>query len=121
MILALSVAVIASGFLTTLLVKLMDRRVDGARTGQIRAATNAAEVKTIRDVLEEVRAQDAAKGQRLNALEERLQVLEERERHQLVRAAVHEAWDRLSYTTLLTQNPQHPPPPPLTPPGEDYL
>lgn len=110
---AVLIAVIASGALTTLLVKLLDRRLDSDRAAGVRADTAASEVATLREVLAEVRQQDARKGQRLDALEDRIRTLEERERHQLTRAAVHEAWDQLAFQALVAQNPAHPPPPPL--------
>ncbi len=43
----------------------------------------------------------------------RVDVLEERERHQLVRAAVHEAWDDMAFRRLYAIDPTIPPPPPL--------
>lgn len=43
----------------------------------------------------------------------RVESLEERERHMLTRAAIHEAWDQIAFSMLLSQNPDHPPPPPL--------
>lgn len=58
---------------------------------------------------------EAKKQERLDSMEQRLVKLEERERHALTRAAVHEAWDQLSYNVLLQHVPNHPPPPPLRP------
>ena len=74
------------------------------------------EVAILRDVLVEVRASDAAKVTRIDALEIRIEKLEERERHALTRAAVHEAWDQMAFQMLVQHNPDHPAPPPLTAP-----
>lgn len=49
----------------------------------------------------------------LSEVKTRLDKVEERERHALTRAAVHEAWDQMSFQALLSMNPEHPPPPPL--------
>lgn len=48
-------------------------------------------------------------------LRARVDKLEERERHMLTRAAIHEAWDQIAFAALVRDNPAHPPPPPLTP------
>lgn len=86
-----------------------------------RTETKASEVQILRDVLDEVKEDSASKTKtiaelkgNLAGLEKRMDQLEERERHQLTRAAVHEAWDQIAFQMLLAQNPEHPPPPPLT-------
>lgn len=80
------------------------------------AQTAATEVQTIRDVLYEVRANDAGKSVELSELRRRIDALEERERHRLTREAVHDAWDQMTYAAILLVNPAHPSPPPLTAP-----
>lgn len=101
-----------------LLAKLIDRKASSAAIDKIRVEVKASEVEILRDVLVEVRAADSEKSVRLERLEERMALLEDRERHQLTRAAVHEAWDQMSWTLLLQHSPNHPPPPPLIDRGE---
>lgn len=113
------IAVVGALGLRELLAKMIDRRATSAAVDATAATTAATEVETIRQVLAEVRANDAAKTERLTALEARVIKLEERERHALTRAAVHEAWDQLSFQALLATNPNHPPPPPLSVPNPD--
>lgn len=72
-----------------------------------------AEVGMLRDIITEVRNSEAKKVERIDNLERRLTLLEERERHMLTRAAVHEAWDQMAFTMLTQVNPDHPAPPPL--------
>jgi len=73
----------------------------------------ASEVRMLRDIITEVRTSEKAKVVRISNLERRMNLLEERERHMLTRAAVHEAWDQMAFALLLATNPEHPPPPPL--------
>lgn len=94
-----------------------------AETSKTRAETAVAEVEAVREVLAEVRFENASKETRLGLLEvardrvlERLALLEERERDQLVRTAVHESWDHMTYQLMLVHHPDHPTPPPLSPP-----
>ena len=103
--------------------KLLSRKADAVVTDKVRAETSQIEVNTLREVLNQVREDSAAVRADSEALREqvrtlnaRVSQLEERERHQLTRAAVHEAWDQMAFQFLLTQNPDHPPPPPLNPP-----
>lgn len=72
-----------------------------------------AEVGMLREIIDEVRTSEQIKAQRIDNLERRMALLEERERHMLTRAAVHEAWDQMAFAMLSQVNPQHPPPPPL--------
>lgn len=72
------------------------------------------EVSTLREVIAELRQLRADDRTRLDQLDRRVALLEERERHALTRAAVHEAWDQLAFAALTAQDPSHPPPPPLT-------
>lgn len=74
----------------------------------------ASEVTMLRGIISEVRDSEAKKAQRIDNLEHRLELLEERERHMLTRAAVHEAWDQMAFAILSQVNPEHPPPPPLS-------
>lgn len=94
------------------------RPVEQARAAQIdaesaavRARTAADEITTARELMSEVRAE-------VQQLRGRVSQLEERERHMLTRAAVHEAWDQMSFALLVGMHPEHPPPPPLMPPRE---
>jgi len=80
----------------------------------------AGEVKYLRDIIAEVRQSEAKKAERIDNLEHRLTLLEERERHMLTRAAVHEAWDQMAFAILPQVNPEHPPPPPLVAGHHDH-
>lgn len=73
-------------------------------------------VGTMNEVLQTVVLENTRKEMQLKSLEIRVQKLEERERHMLTRAAVHEAWDQMAFSILLSYNAEHPPPPPLYPP-----
>jgi hypothetical protein len=75
----------------------------------------ATEVTMLREIIGEVRTSEAKKTERIDNLERRLDLLEERERHMLTRAAVHEAWDQMAFAMLSQINPDHPAPPPLMP------
>lgn len=96
-----------------LLAKMIDKKATNAAVDKVKVEVKANEVEILRDVLIEVRADSADKTTRIERLEQRMGQLEERERHQLTRAAVHEAWDQMSWTLLLQHSPNHPPPPPL--------
>lgn len=74
----------------------------------------SSEVTMLRGIISEVRDSESKKAERIDNLERRLDLLEERERHMLTRAAVHEAWDQMAFAILSQVNPEHPPPPPLT-------
>lgn len=113
-------ALLGGGALGAVLVKRMNRNVDNATADNLEAQAAhtarqaaASEVAVIREVLAEVRENDARKTAELAELRERIEKLEERERHMLTRAAVHEAWDQMAFAMLLSMNPQHPPPPPI--------
>lgn len=82
-------------------------------------ADNGSEVDVIREVLDQLRNENARKDERIDRLEQRVDTLEERERHALTRAAVHEAWDQLAFQALLASNPDHPHPPPLRGGGDN--
>jgi hypothetical protein len=106
--------------------KLLNRKIDTVATQKVAAETTKTEVETVRQVLEEVREHSATKDKRIDKLEsdyalviDRVLKLEERERHQLTRAAAHEAWDQMSFALLVQNHPDHPAPPPLTPAGDD--
>lgn len=107
------IALIGALGLRELLAKLVDRKATAVATDKVRVETKANEVEILRGVLQEVRDDSAEKSARIERLEERMTKLEERERHQLTRAAVHEAWDQMSFALLVQHNPTHPPPPPL--------
>jgi non-canonical (house-cleaning) NTP pyrophosphatase len=104
--------------------KYIDRKSTAVSDAKTRTETKASEVDILRDVLAEVKSDSAEKTKKITeltghvrGLERRMDKLEERERHQLTRAAVHEAWDQIAFQMLLAQNPDHPPPPPITTPA----
>lgn len=122
LILPVLIALVGGGTLGAVVVKWLNRGVDNATAEKMKAearqtaqSTAASEVQIIREVLQEVRDSDSRKTERIDKLEERLERLEERERHALTRAAVHEAWDRMSFALLRDIHPGHPEPPPLLP------
>lgn len=77
------------------------------------ADTDAVAVTTLEKVLTTVVNEGGRKDARLELLETRVGKLEERERHMLTRAAVHEAWDQMAFQMLVSIKEDHPPPPPL--------
>ena len=113
--------------------KLLNRKIDNvtedrveAETAKVAAETARTEVETIRDVLKEVQAHSETKDKRIDKLEadvdflrQAVVELQDRERHQLTRAAAHEAWDQMSFALLVKHFPDHPAPPPLTPAQDD--
>lgn len=144
---AVMVAILGGGGVGAVAVKMLSRPVDTATAEKTHAearltdiTASSAEVETIRGVLKDVRdaqtaqvtehaahvaeirtehaAQLAEFRTEMAGLKGRVSTLEERERHMLIRAAVHEAWDQMAFAALVAQNPQHPPPPPLTIAGE---
>src|SRR5688500_11324103 len=62
-----------------------------------KADTDAVAVSTLEKVLVNVLAQGGEKDSKLKELEARINKLEERERHMLTRAAIHEAWDQMAF------------------------
>lgn len=118
-VVAVVIAALGGGGVTAIVVKYMSRSVDDATAAKVRAEAEStakraasSEVDILRKIIAEVRDAEARKSQRIDALEKRLDKLEERERHMLTRAAVHEGWVQAAYATLVAQNPQYPPPPP---------
>lgn len=106
--------------------KRFSRQVDRATERQVKVEADATEVETIRGILKEVRDHSATKDKRIDKLEDDVSFLrqavvelQDRERHQLVRAAAHEAWDQMSFALLVKEHPNHPAPPPLTPSKDD--
>lgn len=111
----LVLAILGSAGLSAVLVKLLNRRVDNATSEKIRAEARevamkaaSAELDILRQVIADVRASE-------KAIKDRLDKLEERERHMLTRAAVHEAWDQLAFGFIAGHDASFPPPPPLRP------
>lgn len=101
--------------------KFLNRKVDTVATEKAQSEIHKNEVETVRQVLEEVKAHSATKDARIDKLEndlsrveDRMEKMEERERHALTRAAVHEAWDQMAFQFILQHNPDWQPPPPLT-------
>ena len=103
----LAVAAVIGGAFGMIGVKLLSRDNDSANADQTR-------VQTLRDIITEVRSSEARKDQRIDELERRMTLLEERERHMLTRAAVHEAWDALAFQHISQGGVAFPPPPPLS-------
>lgn len=130
----LIVGVAGGGAGASIVVKRMSKPVDDATAGKIQAEaketaqrTAASEVDTLREVIQEVRTaareEKARDSARIDDLVLRVGKLEERERHALTRAAVHEAWDQLALAFVLKHDQNFPAPPPLAdrglPPSPD--
>lgn len=122
----LVLTILGSAGLSAVIVKFLNRHVDNATAERIRAeakelASKAAAVEAdiLRQVIADVRddaAEDRGKAKAIIAgLEKRLGMIEERERHMLTRAAVHEAWDQLAFAFIAGHDASFPPPPPLRP------
>lgn len=123
------VGLLGSAGIGAVFTKAMNRGVDAATAEKLHAETQASarssaatEVETIRAVMAELRGSEQQKvGEiaelkaEMRTMNDRVGKLEERERHMLTRAAVHEAWDQLAFSLLVQMNPQHPPPPPIVP------
>ena len=121
-------ALFGGGAFGAIVVKWLSKPVDDATAGKIaaeakEAASRAAsgDIENLRAIIAEVRESEARKAERITSLEARMEKLEERERHMLTRAAVHEAWDRLAFQRIIVGDESFPPPPPLTAPGEEHL
>lgn len=100
--------------------KWLNRPVDNAtarkiaqESAKLAKEADAGDIANLRAIIQEVRASEARKTDRIDALEARLEKLEERERHMLTRAAVHEAWDQLAFAFIATRDANFPHPPPL--------
>lgn len=120
-------ALLGGGTVGTFGVKWLNRQVDNATVEQIKVQAVQAskeatqvEVQTIREVLQEVRSNDLVKTEQISEyrvqlrdIKRRLSLVEERERHMLTRAAVHEAWDQMAFSMLTRYDSAYPPPPPL--------
>ena len=101
--------------------KILNQPVDRATSHKIRAEARAIasesasrEIETLRRILDDFRTDDARKSEHINELERRIDRLEERERHMLTRAAIHEAWDQLAFQFIAGHDASFPEPPPLT-------
>lgn len=130
-ILVAGMALLGSAGMGGLLVKVLNRPVDTATAEKLHEETRASakssaatEVETIRAVMAELRASEQQKTGEIAELKADMKMmmarvgkLEERERHMLTRAAVHEAWDQMAFAALIAMNPNHPPPPPIVPAG----
>lgn len=128
-IIALVVAVFGGGTVGTIVTKRLSKPVDDATAEKIKAEAKEAaaraatgDINNLRAIIAEVRESEAKKTARIDSLEQRLEKLEERERHALTRAAVHEAWDQLALNFIVNHDQNFPPPPPLNerrelPPG----
>ena len=118
---------VAGGLVGALIMRFLDRKKSKAEVNQLKAVTaqdkaetQAIQVGVLKEIIEEVREDSKNKSlqiiqlsTQLNYMTQRIDQLEERERHNLTRVAVHEAWDELAYSLLLEHHKEHPPPPPL--------
>jgi hypothetical protein len=104
---------IMSIFILGGLFKVGDILLKKVTSNQERADTDSVAVATLEKALTSVVTEGGRKDAKLEGLERRVGKLEERERHMLTRAAVHEAWDQMAFQMLLSHNKEHPPPPPL--------
>lgn len=68
---------------------------------------------TNKELLEAALTNSSILQEKISQLNSRVDKLEERERHFLTRAAVHEAWDQMAFQVLIQNDPNHPPPPPI--------
>lgn len=87
----------------------MGRKRDAADTDNIT-------VRTMIAAMGRLEAENGRQGGLLEDLATRLALVEERERHMLTRAAVHEAWDQMAFAFIVAHNPDFDPPPPLRDP-----
>lgn len=108
------IGLISGGTLAGVLTWLRFRGVDRATEEEKMAGVRTSDVDNLRSIIAELRESEARKAERIDNLERRMLLLEERERHALTRAAVHESWDVLTFSKLFEQDPTYPPPPPLT-------
>lgn len=142
-ILALIAALGSGTWIGGVLIKRMSKPVDDATAAKIVAEAkvtateaSAGDIQNLRNIIVEVRqsAADAAAAsvareerayasarevearlsEKIESLMERIGKLEERERHALTRAAVHEAWDQLALAFVLQHDKNFPSPPPLS-------
>lgn len=115
------------GTLGVLGVKYMNRRVDNAKAEQTKAEAHriftdarAKEIDNMRAIVDEYKEMSQAKSDKIAALEAsivqleaRVDKVEERERHMLIRAGVHEAWDQMAFAFISQHDSTFQPPPPL--------
>jgi hypothetical protein len=121
-IVELLLTALGSAGVSAVIVKWLHRGVDKATEAKVRAearaiAADAAthEVNLLRTMLDDFRTDQARKDAVIEGLESRIDKLEERERHMLTRAAVHEAWDQLAFQFIAGHDASFPSPPPLYP------
>ena len=114
---AVVVATIGGGTIGNIVTKRLSKPVDDATAAKIQAETAASDVGTLREIIAEIRTsareEKAMDRARIDDLVTRVEKLEERERHALTRAAVHEAWDQLALAFVLKHDQNFPEPPPL--------
>ncbi len=103
-----------------LILKKVQSNKENAETQETAARSDSLQVATAKEVVALVREDLVGKNVEIaeqkvtvKDLVRRIELLEERERHGLVRAAVHEAWDEMAFRKLLVLDPTFPPPPPL--------
>lgn len=107
------VAALGGGGLGAVAVKILSRDVDTATARKIAQEAAGADIANLRSIIAEVRDSESRKRQEIDDLRGRIEKLEERERHMLTRAAVHEAWDQLAFQYIVSRDASFPQPPPL--------
>lgn len=127
LIVSIVMSILGGGTIGVLGVKLLNRRVDNATAEQIKAEARrvaaeaaATEVENVRAVTQEYRRMYEMKNTEvaevkadLKQVNMRLDKVEERERHMLTRAGVHEAWDQMALAFIVKHDPDFQQPPPL--------
>lgn len=127
-LIAIMLSLLGGGTIGVIVVKWLNRKVDAATEERIKAearqiAANAAstEVASIQNIIGEYRKMylestnhNAQLRADLNQMNRRVDKLEERERHMLTRAGVHEAWAQAAWVYITTRvDADYPAPPPL--------
>lgn len=121
-----TVAVAAIGGLVNWLVKRQTRSVDSATARKTEAEAVATEVKTARELLQDIRAyfterlheqaEDHAReigllNQQIELLTKRVGSVETQQVAMRTAFAIHRTWDQAAYARLRAADPDYPPPP----------
>ena len=113
-IIGLLVAILGGGgAFAVVIVKWMNRNNDKANAAKELAETESISVATLKSTIQDLRVARAEDQALLREVSRRINLLEERERHNLVRSAVHEAWDQLAFKKISMIDPTFPAPPSL--------
>jgi hypothetical protein len=120
-VIAALAALNVGGITATILSKKMSTKKEVAEAESIAVRTSKEVIELVRDDLlmkvednSQLRERNAHLEATQNELGRRIDKLEERERHMLVRAATHEAWDQMAFAKLSAMDGSFPEPPPLT-------